>query len=467
MEILIVILYLIMIFGIAYFSKIKASNNFLETQYLANKSLNFKDAIGSIIATEVSALTFLGLPAYSFSKDFSFLHIYLGAIIGRLFIAYIELPLIYNKTMTLYSFIVGVQGSTDGSRKAVTGIYLVTKILSVGVRLYAGSILVSELFGTSIYISILSTLTLTFIYTFVGGLKAVVRTDALQMLVFILGAIAAHLVIFKSSDIPIGELFENAYKAQKFQLLSFNNISIFFVGVIGGIIFDFGTHGMDQDYIQRLLACKNLKTAQKTIIYSSFLSIFVAMIFLSLGAFLWSHNEEVQFATNVSGDKIFAHFITLYFPAPLKGLMLAGVLAATMSTLDSTINAMSSCLSIDIFKRNTDLEIKKGVFRDSILISFLLFVVAIFASKYDGILVLGLKIASWSAGSLITFFISQTLLKKYFKPLRAYRVLFSYGVSLLFVAFNSFVIAGAWQLNVYYGVSGGALGLYLIGKIKK
>src|SRR5690606_26933084 len=120
-------------------------------QYLANKSLTFTESLCSIIATEVSALTFLGIPAFAFNTDYSFIQIYMGAIIGRLVIAKVFLPRVYDKGLTIYAVMARETGLPSG-QKMVAIFYSLAKLLAVGVRLYSGSILVAHFVGVNVYV---------------------------------------------------------------------------------------------------------------------------------------------------------------------------------------------------------------------------------------------------------------------------------------------------------------------------
>jgi SSS family solute:Na+ symporter len=361
LDYLVVLLYLILIFTVAFLSgrkkQSKNGSNIVQSQYLANKSLTFSESLFSIIATEVSALTFLGIPAFAFGKDFSFVHIYMGAIIGRIFIAFVILPRIYGDEITVYSAMARKNG-TMGGRRGTALFYLLNKVLAVGVRLFSGSILVAEFFSVNIYIAVFIICVMTFFYTLIGGLKAVVRTDMLQMGLFVLGGIVAHYLIPQVAGSSWSELMSLASNAGKTTIFDFSQPSSFIIGIIGGILFDMATHGVDQDFAQRLTANHSMKSAQKAIMFSSFVSILVGLLFLGIGALLWSY-YQTQVAPDVPNDKLFAYFITRHFPDGLKGLMVAGVLAATMSTLDSTINALSACFYNDIAHQRDDKNIEK------------------------------------------------------------------------------------------------------------
>lgn len=465
MDFLVVVIYLFFVFFLAFLSKKQESKTEMAVmdQYLAGKDISFIESMGSIIATEVSALTFIGIPAFSYTKDFSFLYIYIGALFGRIIIAYLMLPKMYDQGLTVYEIM--SQHVPEGAKRTLverllSSIYSISKLMSVGVRLYSGSILVSTFFGLHIYLALFITTFITMIYTMIGGLKAVIRTDLLQTCLFVTGGIVAHYVITDVAQTPWSKLMDTAMKANKVQFWAAKNFYLAFVGMTGGLLFDLATHGVDQDYAQRLLACRNLKTAQRAIISSSFFSIAIGALFLGIGALLWSFYQAHPFPAGLKEDYVFAHFITEYFPTPLKGLMLAGVLAATMSTLDSTVNALSSCLWNDIFPNRPLAKIRYYLKQDAVIVSAALLLVAIVASKSSQVLVLGLKVASWSGGGLLAIFFSQLIFYKWIPVRLHYNILFSFAGNIAAVYSNVFIIKGPWQWNVYFGFLGGLLALY-------
>lgn len=471
LDIAVISLYFISIFIIAYFSSRKYSannaNELINDQYLASKSLTFIESLSSIIATEVSALTFLGIPAFSFDLDYSFIQIYFGAIFGRFIVAKYFLPKIYDKGLTVYETIASDKASLGG-RRATATFYLINKILSVGVRLFSGSIMIALFFKVNTMMAILIIVAITFFYTLIGGLKAVVRTDILQMCLFITGGIVAHIYIPSVSGDSWVNLMEFAYANGKANLFNPLEPMAFITGTIGGILFDMGTHGVDQDYVQRLTGNKSLRTAQKVIFLSSFLSIIIGLLFLSIGSLLWSHYQTHPMP-DVRSDELFAHFIMNYFPHGLKGLMVAGVLAATMSTLDSTINALSACFYNDIMihKSKTVKDIKRNYIRDTLLITLFLVIVAYLTSFSGTLLLLGLKIASWTGGSLLAIFFSKIIWKKWMNPYLDFKaVLGTYFFGVLSVFINTYYFNFPWQWNVYMAFVVSSTFLFLYSKRK-
>ena len=459
LDIVIIILYLVGVFGLAVVSGRKETGKGLvEDQYLAGKSLTFWESLGSIIATEVSALTFLGIPAFAYGKDYTFVQIYIGAIFGRIIIAKIMLPLVYDRGITVYS-VMALKGNANG-QKAIAGFYSLNKFLAVGVRLFSGSILVAQFFQVNIYIAVFLICVVTFFYTMIGGLKAVVRTDIAQMILFIFGGIVAHLLIPDVAGQDWSAMIHMASLADKTTIIDFSQPGLFLIGVAGGVLFDMATHGVDQDFVQRLTGNASMKSAQKAIFSSSFVSIAVGLLFLSIGALLWSFYQSNPHP-GVADDQLFAYFITNHFPAGIKGLMVAGVLAATMSTLDSTINALSSTLYNDILKHDATAkeEIGRLYKRDTFLITLGLMLIAFVASTSEGLLVFGLKITSWTAGSLLAVFFATLVFK--IARLTAGNVLVAYIFGVIGVYLNTFHLQWNWNWNVYFGFGLATLAIFM------
>lgn len=475
MDLIVVGLYLMMVMLVAWFSRRKLinshnqnnQNDFIDEQYLAGRSLGWFESMISILATEVSALTFLGIPAFAFEHNFSFLQIYIGAIFGRLIIALIMIPRFYNKGSTVYGVMALRSPSTKNGQKAVATIFSLAKIFSVGVRLYAGSILVAEFFELGTMAAVIIILGLTYLYTLVGGLRAVVRTDLLQAALFITGGLVAHYLIPHYAESSWPEMWSRSL--QNGHTALYINWSSLLIGVVGGLLFDMATHGVDQDFTQRLMAVKSKALAQRAIVVSSFFSIMVATIFLGVGALLWSFYQDHPELSSIKPDRVFAHFIINYFPQGMKGLMLAGVLASTMSTLDSTINALSSCLFNDILphrEKISPFDMKKIMIRDNLIISLLLLFVALGTQNFQGILIVGLKIQSWTGGGLLALFFAQLVWNNWFQSrLDVISVLGAYLSNIMFIALNVYLIQGPWQFNIYYGFIGALVFLAITNRL--
>lgn len=447
-------------------SDLKTPDQIAQEKYMANKSLTFAESICSIIATEVSALTFIGIPAFAFKNDFSFIQIYMGAIAARFIIALVFLPRVYDQGLTIYEVMAKSTGLPSGQR-AVAIFYSLSKIVSVGVRLFSGSIMVATFFGVNIYMGLGAVVFMTLIYIQIGGLKAVVRTDMLQMSLFIIGGLLAHYIIPQTSQQSWGDMMSVAQAAGKTSFFNFSNPWPFIFGIMGGFLFDMSTHGVDQDFAQRLTANKKLRYGQYAIFFSSFISIAVGLLFLSVGALLWVHYQTHPMPDVPNADHLFPYFIVHYFPLGLRGIMVAGVLAATMSVLDSTINALCATAYNDIYPKRDPKKMEFFAVTDSIVIGLLILGVAVVASKNDGLLLLGLKAQSWTGGTLLALFSTKVIFKRAFHyQLTPASVIGAYIFGMSGVYINAMVLKWDWNLNVYWGFIMGMIFLKIYSTLR-
>jgi Na+/proline symporter len=465
--------YIVVVFGIALKSKddmheseLKTPEAIAQEKYMANKSLTFLESICSIIATEVSALTFIGIPAVAFKGDYTFIQIYMGAIAARFVIAVVFLPKVYDKGLTIYEVMAKETGLPSGQR-TVALFYSLSKVVSVGVRLFTGSIMVATFFNINIYMGLAAVTALTLVYIQIGGLKAVVRTDMLQMSLFILGGLLAHYIIPQTANQSWGDMMTLAQEAGKTSFLDFTNPWPFIIGLFGGFLFDMSTHGVDQDFAQRITANKKLKFGQYAIFFSSFISISVGLLFLSVGSLLWAYYQSHPMPEVKGADYLFPHFIVNYFPLGMRGIMVAGVLAATMSVLDSTINALCATSYNDIFPNRDRKKLKFYGLIDSIVWGGGILGIAILASKSEGLLYMGLKAQSWTGGTLLALFLSKVIFKKQFNyQLSPASVIGAYICGMGGVFLNTQILAWDWNLNVYWGCGLGLIFLKLYSVIK-
>ena len=470
MSMAIISLYLGLIFLLAFLSRERgAGRSRPEGRYLAGRKLRFIESAGSIIATEVSALSFVGLPAFAYTTDFSLLYFYSGTLISRPLIALLVIPRIYGKGLTLFG-IMGGPGETQAGRKLTALIYTVTKALGVGVRFYAGSILVASTFAVPLWVALSLIAGLTCGYTLIGGLRAVVRTDLLQMALFTAGGVSAHFIIPEAAGESWTELMERASEAGKTELFSWAKLPSFLMGFTGGILFDFCTHGFDQDYSQRVLGAKSRKTAVWAMASSSLASVSMGLLFLPIGSLLWSYYQSAPLPDGIGPDGIFPYFITTHFPESFQALMLACVLAGlavTMSTLDSTINALSGVLWNDLHPGRDQRRLSLHFMGDTLIISLLLLGIAILSSYSEGLFVLGMSISSWSVACVGALFFSQLAWNATTRSiLDGPTVLKALLSNLAGVGINTFILEGPWQWNVYYGGLAATAYLFCSGLFK-
>jgi SSS family transporter len=315
--------------------------------FLGSRDLPWFAVMLSIVATETSTLTFLSVPGVSYAGSLVFLQLTFGYLLGRVLVSVLLLPAYYAGSLTTaYQLLEKRFGLA--ARRFTSAIFMITRLLADSVRLFATAIPLALITGWPYEASIVVIGVLTVIYTYFGGIKAVVWVDAVQMGLYLFGAVVALVAI--QALIPEGwsEVLSSASAAGKTQVLDFSlDASVtytIFAGVFGGAIFTMASHGTDQLIVQRLLTCRDERAARRALIGSGVAVIFQFMLFLLIGLGLWAFYQGVGFD---STDEIFARFIVEQLPPGITGLLIAGVFAAAMSSLSSSMNSLASATAYD------------------------------------------------------------------------------------------------------------------------
>jgi len=315
--------------------------------FLGSRALPWAAVMLSVVATETSTLTFLSVPGVSYLGSLVFIQLTFGYLIGRVLVATLLLPAYYAGSLsTAYALLEERFGL--GARRFTSAIFMVTRLLADSVRLFATAIPLALITGWPYPASIAVIGILTVIYTYFGGIKAVVWIDAVQMALYLFGAVVAVVAI--QLLVPDGwtDVLARAGASGKLQALDLSldpTISYtIFAGVFGGAVFTMASHGTDQLIVQRLLTCRDLRSAQKALIGSGAVVILQFLLFLLVGLGLWAFYGGRSFGSN---DEIFATFIVEQLPPGLTGLLIAGVFAAAMSSLSSSINSLASATAYD------------------------------------------------------------------------------------------------------------------------
>jgi SSS family transporter len=301
-----------------------------------------------------------------------------------------------------------------GTRKLISACFLVTRFLGDGVRIFAGAIPLALVTGWSVPGAILAMGLVTLAYTYVGGLKAVVWADVIQLAVYVSGGIAA-LVIAGGLAGGFGHALDLAGAAGKLRLLnpsfSFSSTYTLLGGLVGGALLSAASHGTDQLIVQRLLATRSLRDARRALVGSGVVVILQFLLFLLVGITIWAAGLA---PASLHGDEIFPHFIIEHLPAGLAGLLIAGILAAAMSTISSSINALASSMTHDFYagitgRREPEHLLKVGRLFSALwgfaLIGGALAVYAWASSMDTPVVVLALSIASITYGALLGTYI--------------------------------------------------------------
>ena len=481
-DIAIVVAYIVLIFSIALSANIFMKKHFLlkrkegmkaiESHYLAGKSITFWEAVLSIIATEFSAMAFLYIPTYVYFENLSYMRFIIGACISRSLIAFFFLPKIYGKGLTIFEALArGVNSyptlrkDGESGKKTFAFFYIITKLVGVSVKLLGGAILISEFFDVSLFIAIVLIALMTYLYIMLGGLKAVVRTDMLQAGIFIMGGVVAHYVVGEMSHFTWGELISFGFENGKFSFFHDTGIISFLYGILAGIAYDAATHGVDQDLTQKLFGSENIQTAQKALAWSAFGSFFVNLLFLSLGVVLWAYYTKHGQAVPAP-EKIFSSLIENYFPTPIKGLMVASILAASMSTLDSSINAMSAVFWNDFMSVQRSKLFRVFINLDNFIITISIIIVSYLFSMVPGAMKFGMQFAYLSTAPLLALFTCRMLLSRWIKiGFSPSVIILSIATCLLGMGLNQFRFGFNPQLTILWGIVTTIIFMWLYSRI--
>ncbi len=332
--------------------------------FLGGRDLPWWAVCFSIVATETSTLTVIGVPAVAYGGSLTFLQLTIGYIIGRVVVAKVLLPRYVRGDMqTAYAFLGERFG--DPMRAVASVTFLLTRLLADGVRLFATAIPIQVIARAAGYdvgypTVIIAIGVVTAAYTYVGGLKAVVWMDVVQMGVYVGGALIALLLLLTG---PSAGSWAAAAEAGKLAVLDLGEGPLgslltspyaLPVSVIGGAVFAMASHGTDQLIVQRVLACRTLEDSQRAMVWSG---VFVAHpVCTASWAWAWrcgSTMAELRSPTSglTRGDEVFPMYILDEMPVGLRGLLFAGIIAAAMSTLSSSLNALAGSTLMDLLER--------------------------------------------------------------------------------------------------------------------
>ena len=310
----------------------------------------------SILATSQSAATFLGVPEFSYSHDFTFIGFYFSALLAVIFISLVFVPKFYElKVVTVYELLENRYG--ESAKKQAGIMFLIGRVMASGARLYIGALAISMILFLDIGFvhMILSIFILVFgalLYAYFGGVKSVILSDVIQAFTYVgAGVIVLFYLYHSLGEINVLEVLEQNSKL-KFIDASFDG-KFGLIGLLSGwLLLNIAAFGLDQDMTQRVLSCKNKNDASKSLILSILLTIPIVLIFLGIGALLFVHYQSSEIVQNFEGEKIsvFMYYILNEMPDGLRALVTVGAIAAALSSTNSVLGAMASVTIEDLYK---------------------------------------------------------------------------------------------------------------------
>jgi solute:Na+ symporter, SSS family len=417
LDLAIVLAYLLAVTALGIYFRRGQQN--VRDYFLGGRSAPWWAIAFSIVATETSTLTIIGTPAIAYGGNLTFLQLVFGYLIGRILIVLLLLPGYFRgEFFTAYALIEKRFGPRMRSLAAST--FLITRAIAEGVRVAAIALVVSVVLGTSERLAVFIVIALTIVYTFEGGMKAVIWTDVAQLLLYLAGS--AITFFFLLHRIPGGwnEVAQvAAASGHKLQFLDFSwNLTTkytFWSGLIGGAFLTMASHGTDQTIVQRLLAAKNERDSRTALIASGFIVLFQFTLFLLVGVLLFVFSQHTPLlAAGQRADAILPTFLVREMPTGLAGILLASILAVAMSNASGSLNSLAASTVLDFSRlsgHQTDpakflrLSRRVTLVWGTVLIGFGLV-------SWGPLLEAGLTVISFPFGSLLGLFLLGTFDKK-------------------------------------------------------
>ena len=382
----------------------------------------------SIVAAETSALTIISVPAMAFGGNMTFLQIIFGYVIARIILAVIMVPhYLKGEIYSPYQLLDIAFGPS--ARRMAAGFFLISETLAAGVRVYVASIpvklmlgdeILGFLTGDPILGAIFLFVILSLLYTYIGGVKAVIWTDAVQFGLFMAGGLFTLFYIPTLVNGGAGAIFQKAAEAGKLHWFNGGfSLSMPFniwMGIIGGTFVVLSSHGAEQLIVQRVLACKNVADGRKALILSAIVIFPLFLVFLLVGVFLWVYYQQTPMAIPIpeikagsgikANDYIFPIFMMTAVPHVLKGFLIVAILSAAMSSVSSALTSLASVSTMDFVKPMTKRQASEAFFlkfskMSTIAWAGLLILVAYLSREVEYVLNAAFSLRGLTSGALL------------------------------------------------------------------
>ena len=332
--------------------------------FLGSKSIPWWGIGFSIVATETSALTIISVPAMAYGGNISFIQIIIGYVIARIVLAIVMVPhYLKGEIYSPYQLLESAFGAP--ARKLAGAFFLINETLGAGVRVYVASIPLNLMLGEEIlsmgtgdpiFGSIIVFVVVSLVYTYIGGVKAVIWTDAVQFFLFLCGGLFTFFYIPTLIEGGMSGTFQKAYTGWKLEWFN-SEFSLampfnIWMGIFGATFVVLSSHGAEQLIVQRVLACGTVQDGRKALVLSTVIIFPLFLMFLLIGAMLWvfyqEHPRPLPHIT--ANDYIYPIFMVSSVPHVMRGFLIVAILAAAMSSVSSTLNALSSVSTMDFVK---------------------------------------------------------------------------------------------------------------------
>lgn len=352
-DVAIVLVYVLGTIGLgAWFSRRQHN---LSTYFVGDRNVSWWLVLISIVATETSTVTFLSVPGLAFKGDFTFLQLAFGYVVGRALIAWFLVPQ-YLRGELLSAYQLLQQRFDRSVQRTASSVFLLTRVVADGLRLYLAALLLQQFTGWDGSISVLAIGGATIVYTLLGGMQAVIWTDTIQFVIYILGAIVAGFCILQLIPQGFHGYLADGEQAHKFTVFNFTpdptQTFTFWTGLLGGACFTMASHGADQMMVQRYLCSRSVGQARTALVLSGVVVLMQFALFLAIGVGLFVLAEQgiLTIPAGTGNDEVFGLFIIHFLPHGIIGLVIAAVLAASMCTLSSSLNSSAGAFVNDFYR---------------------------------------------------------------------------------------------------------------------
>jgi SSS family solute:Na+ symporter len=369
----------------------------------------------SIVATETSTLTIIGTPALAYGGNLTFLQLVFGYLAGRVLIVMLLLPGYFRgEYFTAYALIEKRFG--EKMRTVAASTFLITRAIAEGVRVSAIALVISVVLGTSEHLAVVIVIALTVLYTFEGGMKAVIWTDVAQLLLYLTGSAVTFFVLLHRIPGGWSEVTQVAAVAgDKLRVFDFSFHLVtkytFWSGLIGGAFLTMASHGTDQTIVQRLLAARNERDSRWALLASGVIVLVQFMVFLLIGVLLFVFAQHSPLlAAGERSDRILPLFLVREMPPGLAGLLLASILAVAMSNAAGSLNSLAASSVLDFSRlRGGSADPAKFLqLSRRMTLAWGIVLMGFGLVKWGPLLETGLTVASLPFGSLLGLFLLGT-----------------------------------------------------------
>lgn len=407
-----------LLFLIAYFKGRGESDT--RDYFLGRRGIPWIVVCLSFVATEVSAVTIVSVPATGYSENMQYLQFFVGSALSKIFVAFLFIPAFYkHDCTTIYQFLRARFG--PGTQYAGSIFFFVTRLLASGVRLYAACLGISVILGWPLWPALLLFTAVSVLFIAFGGIKAVVWNGAYQALVFYLAALAvgAFLILQIDGGLPEAVRLARAARPDRLSVWNFDfnlaDPTTFWAGGLNAFVVGLAVFGTDQELVQRLLTTETRRSSQKALVGTIFAAFPVTFMYLGLGVLLFAFfRQHPQTLGQFQDKEVLSHFTLNFLPAGMKGLVLAAIVLAS---IDSPLSSLSSSFVTDIYRplirRNASEQHYLWVSRLGVVgFGLILALLALGCTPFKSILWVAFKVLAVTGGATLGVFLLGLLTRR-------------------------------------------------------